>query len=368
MIALASVFPTFGVAGPPSSRRTVAFNYSAVFTPEESRWYQSFSSLVTGGILDPEQTRPLRAAGTRLIAYEWSSAFYPDDHVSITPAWQRTVARNAKRWLLNSEPLGGGAAEPNRVAYWYDFGNSELIVERASYLAGRLEECGYDGYFFDTLGLASLPASIQHEFQRRHSSMDYERCQGRFLKEIRRRIANRKLIFLNQAYRNADIFLPYADLDLTESYFTYIQPGGFTGFRAWRSETNPWDSITKAFNELVVPAARRFPHVSFVHLNYAAGDRPVIARALRYGWSAAKLWNQDSYLSVPSNHALETDEIYFADLGHPATRGFQEDREASVAWRVFEKGVVAINAGRRDAAIPSLGFKLTDPPNGYIFR
>ena len=35
-------------------------------------------------------------------------------------------------------------------------------------------------------------------------------------------------------------------------------------------------------------------------------------------------------------------------------------------WRVFEKAVVAINAGPEPAAIPSLKLQLPDPPRGYI--
>lgn len=165
--------------------RSVAFHYTAAFTPDEIRWYRRFSILVTGAILGQRLSDELKREGSKLVAYEWSSAFYPGDSASATPDWQALVLQNRRRWLLNSEPVGGGAADGLRTAFWYDFGNPEFVTARARYLAQRLRVSRYAGYFFDTLGFAHLPGELKKEFLRRHPGTDYEVAQGSLLKEMR---------------------------------------------------------------------------------------------------------------------------------------------------------------------------------------
>lgn len=345
---------------------TVAFHYEAVFSAEAVRWYGRFSILVTGGILSPEQTAALKAAGLRLVAYDWSTAFYPGQAVQATAAWRNTALGKGARWLLNSSPVSGASAWGG-PAYWYDFGARDMLSARAEHLAEAAGRYGYDGFFFDTLGFTQLPAAMQDEFRRRHPGMNYEQMQGEFLSQLRRCLPNGKLIFTNQGYRNPDAYLPHADLDLSESYFTYLKPDGSTGFRRWYDKKAPWESILTPMQELIVPAQRRFPKVRFVHLNYAAGGAATVRRAIWFSLACARLFGHQAYVVASKEPLLEADEAYFADLGAPAEPGFQQDRDAGLAWRAFQKAVVALNAGDRPSRIPSLGLDLPDPPCGYVF-
>ncbi len=355
------------LAAPGESRQTVAFHYAAIFPPAEAEWYRRFSVLVTGGILSPKQTKALRTEKNRLLAYEWSSAFYPGDPVSASPEWQRTVETHRARWLLNSVALGGGSAATNRSAFWYDFGDDTLLEQRASYLAATAAGEGYDGFFFDTLGSQHLPANLQSEFHTRHPGLNYDQRQGEFLRLLRDQLRRGNLIFTNQGYRNPKAFLPCADLDLSESYFTYTQNNGGTEFRKlWRPD-QPWDSITVALDKLVVPAGRLYPDVKFVHLNYAAGNDATIRRAIEYSVACAKLWDHNSYLMAGEHALSEKSDVYFASLGKPSTSTYEADPDKGIAWRSFEKGVVAVNSGPRDATIPGLNLRLTDPPRGCVF-
>ena len=211
LVALLSAAGAYGV----SARRTVAFHYQAVFSPGAVRWYTRFSMLVTGGILSAKQTQLLKGDGNKLIAYNWSSAFYPDDDASAPAEWRKLVQQHTGAWLLNAVPMGGGAAAPDRTAFWYDFGDSDLIAARARYMADALANTGYDGYFFDTLGFGHLPARLQEEFRRRHPYLVYDERQGEFLRELRVYLGPRRMIFTNQGYRNPGAFLPNADLDLS---------------------------------------------------------------------------------------------------------------------------------------------------------
>ncbi|MBI4876680.1 MAG: hypothetical protein HY822_18750 [Acidobacteria bacterium] len=352
--------------GGPRGRAGVAFHYQANFGPRALDWYTRFEILVTGGVLARQQTETLRARGPKLVAYEWSSAFYPDDPVSAAPAWQQRVRTNGRQWLLSEVPAGGGAAAPGRRALWYDFGNPALVDARADYLAGLLRSSGYGGWFFDTLGFEQLPPPMRSAFGRRNPGQDYNRCQGRLLEGLRRRLGPESLIFSNQGYRHAECFLPYADLDLTESYFTAVDAGA-TRFRPWHDPRKPWESIRTPMEELVVAAARRYPSVRFVHLNYAAGDEGMVRRAVRYSYACARLWGHESYLTAPAGFTHEEDDVYFSDLGDPLGATYEENRTAGVAWRLYQRGLVAINTGSASARIPSLGIALPDPPRGYVF-
>ena len=342
------------------TKPAVAFHYAAHFSAREVAWYSSFEILVTGGILTPEHSALLRGGGSRLVAYEWSSAFYPGDWVSAAESWQK---RMRPEWLLTRVPVTGGAAENGKPAQWYDFANPDLVAARADYLAARLAQAGYDGFFFDTLGWEQLPPPVQAAFLARHPGVDYNASQGEFLKALRQRLPAGKLIFTNQGFRHAESFLPHADLDLTESYFTYVS-GTETKFRPWHDPAKPWDSIRTPMVELVGAAERKFPHVRFVHVNYAHRTSP---RAAMYSYAAAKLFGHESYLIVPTNAQAEEHAVYQSSLGRPLTASFEENAAAGAAWRRFEGGTVAILSGPKPFAIPGTALVLPTPGLGYLF-
>lgn len=342
-----------------------AFHYQSHFAARQLEWYTRFEILVTGSILTPQQTAALRR-GPKLVAYEWSSAFYQGDAVSAPLEWQKKVESQGRRWLLTDRPITGASAENGRLAQWYDFGSDELIYQRAAYLADRLVRAGYDGYFFDTVGDQCLPAEVLAAFQKRHPGMDYNQRQGLFLKNLRSLLPNGGLIFLNQGYRHADHLLPYADLDLSESYFTYIEGRG-TGFRPWHDPARPWQSVKTPMENLIAPAMRKFPRVRMVHVNYAAGATHDVGRARRYSLACARLFNQDAYTIVPGMPVAEEDDYYSVSLGKPLG-SYAEDASQPVAWREFERGVVAVNGSAKPGRIPSLGLALPEPFQGYVFK
>jgi hypothetical protein len=345
-------------AGAPAN--TIAFHYAAVFPPDAVRWYTRFQLLVTGAILAAEQTQALREGGGKLAAYEWSTGLYPGEPSSHRE-WESLVLAN-RAWLLAANPSGGGSAARNRVAFWYDFGNPELRRHRARWLAHLLEQSGYEGYFFDTVGFEQLPEEMRAEFSRRWPKLDYNRCQGEFLGELRSLTGPQRLIFLNQGYRHAAELLPHADLDLTESYFTALE-GTRTRFRTWDDPRTPWESIRVPMEKLVIPAGRQFPNVRFVHVNYSTPD--VAGRAARYSWAVSRLWDHAAYLIVPGDPAGERDPIYFRDTGAPAEEHWQSDGE--VLYRTFERGVVAVNPSGSPGRIGPVRTVVPAGPDGFFF-
>ncbi len=353
------------ISGCPPSRRGVAFHYQAHFAPRQLDWYTRFEVLVTGSILSAPQTAALKR-GPKLVAYEWSSGFYQGDAVSAPLEWQRSVEARGQRWLLTERPLTGASAENGRLAQWYDFGSDELIDQRAAYLADRMVRAGYDGYFFDTVGDQCLPAEVLSAFKKRYPGMNYNQRQGEFLKALRSLLPAGKLIFLNQGYRHAEHLLPHADLDLSESYFTYLQGAG-TGFRPWHDPARPWESVKTPMENLIAPAMRKFPRVRMVHVNYAAGATRDVARARRYSLACARVFGQEAYTMVPGAPAAEEDDHYAMDLGRPIGQRM-DDSSQSIAWREFERGIVAVNGSSQPARITSLGLALPDGFQGYLFR
>lgn len=326
-----------------SRRGPVAFHYAAIFDDRAVRWYSRFDVLVLGGILAPTQTRRLRDAGAgRLLAYEWTSAFYAGDPVSAPLDWQQRVAKQG--WALNANPVTGGAAEGGRGAIWYDFANPELRQARARHLAAELDRSGYQGLFFDTPGLEQLPPPIRDAFAKRHPGLDYNRSQGEFFAEVRRAIGPSRAIFLNQGYRQADLWLPYADFDLSESYCTTLDNKGGTRFRAWHDDRQPWEAVRTPMEQLIMPAARKFSKVRFVHLNYAAGNAATIEQAARFSFACAKLFNHEAYLVAPSAAPFEEVDCYFRDLGRPKEDHYRES--AGRATREFEFGTVAVQGAQ----------------------
>src|SRR5437899_1855364 len=180
----------------------VAFHYGASFDRSAVEWYTRFAILVTGGFLTREVSRKLMDRGSKLVAYEWSSAFYPADAVSADLAWQTEVLKHTSTWLLNSLPLSGGAAMPRRSALWYDLADPELRSARAAHLANRVSARGYSGLFLDTLGFEHLPPELRAVFSARHPGTDYNREQASFLETLRTAVGPDKILFLNQGYRH----------------------------------------------------------------------------------------------------------------------------------------------------------------------
>lgn len=347
------------------AKGSVAFHYGAAFDPSAIEWYTRFAMLVTGGFLSSEESQKLMDRGSNLVAYEWSSAFYPADAVSGDLAWQTEALNHASTWLLNTQPVGGGAAVAGRAAFWYDFADTDLRSARAAYLAAQVSVSGYSGLFLDTLGFEYLPTDLQTVFSARHPGADYNRELASFLETLRAALGPDRIVFLNQGYRHYELFLPYADFDLTESYFLGGSAGG-PYFRPWYDPAHPWDSILAPMEQLVQPASQRFPEVRFVHLGYAAGPGTDTHRAIVYNYAAAKLWDHSAYLIAP-NPAAEQDYVYFADLGPPLTATFAQDPVSGVAWREFEDGVVALNTGLGTVSILNGRYELADPPRGYVF-
>ncbi len=345
-------------------RPRAAFHYSAVFSAEEARWYSQFEILVTGGILDREQTARLRVAGAKkLTAYEWTSAFYPGDAVSATPDWQSAVARHAADWLIQREAEGGGAAEAGKRALWYDFANPEMINSRVRHLADVLRRERYDGYFFDTPGSEYLPEPVRRQFQKRHPGLDYDVGMGGFFAALRRALPPGAIVFTNQAYRHAGVLLPHADLDLSERCFTATTSAGGTLFRPWHDPLKPWESIRTPFAELIEPALKTFPKVTMIHVNYAAGPPDEIARAVVYSFCCAKLFGHESYLIAPSDAESERNRTYFEALGAPAGDRVEEPG-GTVIWRPYDQGTVVVQAGGPPVIVKALGVQLP----GGLFR
>lgn len=356
LLAGASLASSAAGASPnaPAAKPFLAFHYQASFDQRALAWYTRFEHLVTGAILDPKTSTSLRRHGSRLIAYEWSSGFYTGDAVSAPLDWQEPVTAKRSDWLLTAKPITGAAAENGRVAEWYDFADPDLRKARARFLAARLVEAGYDGYFFDTVGAEQIPEPAKKAFAARHPTLDYNVCQGEFFKELRAAMPAGKIIFLNQGFRHADALLPYADFDLSESYFTYIA-GPKTALRPWDDKAKPWEAIKTPLEQLILPAARKYPNLRFVHVNYAAAGAPLTSNAALHGYVGGKLFGHDAYLIVPGSPAEEESGVYSSGLGRP--KGELVERIDLVA-REFEFAVIGfrIAAGAkqfRGVSLPS---------------
>ncbi|MBV8551435.1 MAG: hypothetical protein JOY54_09050 [Acidobacteriaceae bacterium] len=347
--------------------QTVAFNYAGKSSPEDLHFFSRFDVLVTGGILSGDQRQLLRSSSTRLVLYQWSSAYYPGDVVSAESSWQEKVAAQSHAWLLASGPVGGGAAASGKQALWYDFGNSDLTSARAEHICQVVKDNGYQGVFLDTLGFNALPAELKQGFQKRHPGVNYDNCQGDFLAKLRHELGPDRIIFTNQGYREPDVFLPHADFDLVENSSTFVNDKGTTMFRPWFQKGAEWESIRVPMTNLVAPAQKRFPDTQFVQLNYADGDPLTCQRAVRYAFACARLWNQAAFVATPSIQKPIRDNIYFTRLGEPSTPSYEEDVDAGAAWRRFQNGAVAVNTSTKPYHVRALRVDLTNPPKGYVF-
>jgi hypothetical protein len=220
--------------------------------------------------------------------------------------------------------------------------------------------------FLDTLGFSALPVQAQNEFGKRYPHGSYDQNQADFLSKLRQVLGAQAVIFTNQGYRRAELFLPHADFDLVENSFTQLDEHGNTKLRSWFQKGSEWEGIEIPITNLIAPAARLFPRTQFVHFNYAHGDPAFLARAVRYSYACAKLWNQISFTARPGVQKPIRDNIYFTNLGEPLTPSYDEDKSAEVAWRRFQNGAVAVNSSHTPYHLRTLRLTLRDPPRGYV--
>ena len=324
--------PRLRVALPESGRAPFAFHYQPVLSDEALAWYSRFEILVTHDPLPREQVERLHAAGTKLLLYEWSVAFYD----ARATDWQRSLH---KAILLNDAPLTGGVGSPTAGAWYFDPDAPEHEFGRAIDLARRIHEIGYDGVFFDTTTVESVHPAARKEYEQRHPDTPYDAAFARFLIQLRRKMPS-GILFTNQGYRSAPYYLPYVDWDLTESLITRSNH-----LRAWNDPEDPWNSIQFVMQTMIEPVAARYPHVRFGHLNYVDGANP---DAIRVVAAASQLFGGTSYVAAP-NVAEEADPIYFRNPGK-ATSDLV-DREGKAAYRFYENGLIVVTSAPTEITI-----------------
>jgi hypothetical protein len=127
----------------------------------------------------------------------------------------------------------------------------------------------------------------------------------------------------------------------------------------------PWKEIKRIVDSIERDVKRNNPSVKLYHLNYVnplykstgdskiveGEDYPVFRKdlnrpAVYYGYAAAKLWGHESYSSSPEGLRFSQDEIYFADLGKPLGKSYEEGD--GLPRRYYEKGVVVLNPSGTD--------------------
>ncbi|HEX7150927.1 MAG TPA: hypothetical protein VF618_05525 [Thermoanaerobaculia bacterium] len=296
-------------------RGSVAFHYGGALTPAQLEWFARFDVLVTHDPLPRAQVEELRKCGTRLALYEWTVAFYRT--LVRKGTWQERLLRGS-RVLLNRRPLYGHAGAEDADAFYYDPAHPDYAAGRVRAIARRLKAIGYDGVFFDTTTVESVHPDALAEFRRRHPDIEYDAAMARFLAALRKEL---RLIVTNQGYRAAEHYLPYADYDITESLLT----------RPWHDAANRWNSVDFLMPELILPAAQRYPHVRFVHLNYTDDVERIVATARLYG--------HDAFVAAPDVTRTIFSDLYFIDLGSPKS----EIRfDGLTATRAFEHGHVTV--------------------------
>ena len=340
-----------------SRRAPLAFHYAPRLSDEALDWYSRFEILVTHDPLPAEQVQRLHDAGTRVLLYEWSVAFYD----SRATAWQRSLIAHAGRDLLNARPLRGHAGSTEAPAWYFDPASPEHEFGRAIDLARRVENAGYDGVFFDTTTALNVHPDALAEYERRHPELPYDEAFARFLRQLRERL-QKAVLFTNQGYRAAEHYLPYVDWDLTESLITRPSKEVFK-MRPWNDSADPWNSIDFVMETMIEPVAARYPHVRFGHLNYASGTDP---ETIRLVVAVAELYGGDAYVAGPS-HLSEIDPIYFRDHGNPISERIDLG-DGKGAYRFFDRGLIAVTASRQPLtirALPQRGFR--DHFTGELF-
>jgi hypothetical protein len=301
-------------------RGSVAFHYGGALTKAQLEWFGRFDVLVTHDPLPAEQVKSLRAGGTRLALYEWSVAFYRS--LARRGSWHERLL-GGSRALLNERALRGHAGASDADAFYYDPAHPAHVKHRVPAIAARLGEIGYDGLFFDTTTFESVHPDALEEYRRRHPEESYDAAFARFLAALREQGT---LIITNQGYRAAEHYLPYADYDVTESLLT----------RPWHDPSNRWNSVDFLVPELILKAAQRYPHVRFVHLNYAPERIETIL-------ATARLYGHEAFVAHPDVTRTAFSDLYFVDLGRP-TSGIR--RDGLTATRTFECGEVVVTPER----------------------
>ncbi len=354
-------------SGCAATRGSFAFHYSARLSAEELAWLRRFDLVAVGSVLPADQVASLKRSRSRLFLYEWLTGFYLD--VRRPPrgagSWEVYVHRSHGEWLLNHRRPDPGPDNHGR-AYYYDPFHRDLELAWAARLARKLRHAAYDGVFFDLAGSPWVPEDLRQIYAARHPDMPYDEALGGFLRSLRHMKPD-ALLFTNQGYRRAPVYLPLADFDLSESVMTSYAGGApITVFVDGKGlvETRetfyrPWDEIRQVVDSIAADVARYNPRARIFHLNYVnslhrpTGQtavvrgqpypivRPEVDRpAIYYGYVAARLWGHESY-SPPEGSALVRDEVYFTDLGQPLGASWEE-RDGLVR-RHYEKGIVVLN-------------------------
>jgi hypothetical protein len=321
-----------------------AFQYAPRLTDEQLAWYSRFAVLVTHDPLPGEQVRVLHEAGTTLLFYEWSVAFYE----SRASAWQRTLLLGAKGKLLHARPLHGGVGSTAADAWYFDPAADDFAAARAEDLVQRLDASGYDGVFLDTTRFESVHPDARREYARRHPDLSYDAAFARFLAALHTRLGTRPL-FTNQGYRSAEHYLPHVQWDLTESLITRPHDGR-ARLRPWNDPQDPWNSILHVLRTMIEPVARHYTNVHFAHLNYIDAPAP---EAIRVAVAAAQLFGGEAYVAAKTL-ADERDGIYFRDPGIPTAPRVDWPEDAG-SHRFFDRGLIAIGASQTAMSIDTNG-------------
>lgn len=342
LLATAAAF-----AGDASLRRgAFAFHYEPQLSRQALQWYSRFDVLVTLDPLPPAQVETLHAAGTRLLLYEWSVAFYE----SRATKWQESLLRGGRSGLLNNAALTGYAGSDTAAAWYFDPQSLQCAENRAEDLLQRIAENHYDGVFLDTTTVESVHPDARREYELRHPDVPYDRAFSRFLIELRKQSPSVTIV-TNQGYRDAENYLPYVDADLTESLFTAPRDGSYQ-LRSWNDPGDPWNSIYFLMRNLIEPLAARYPNVRFSHLNYIEKTSP---ETIQLAVAVARIFDGDAFTAAPST-ADEIDPVYFADFGRPVAPRVDLP-DGSGTYRVFERGLIGIssfNGPARAFFVPSV--------------
>lgn len=330
------------------SRGSFAVHYEPTLSEEDLQWYSHFDILVTHDPLPRDQVDRLHAAGTKLVLYEWSVAFYE----SRATEWQRSLLRN-KRSLLNYTPLTGGVGSNSSGASYFDPATVEHQFGRAADLRRRIEAVGYDGVFFDTTTAVSVHPQARRTYEQRHPETHYDEAFARFLLQLRQSLPNAILI-TNQGYRNAPYYLPYVDWDLTESLITSPDQTGLGSqqIRPWTDSADPWNSIEFVMRTDIEPVAARYPHVRFGHLNYINAIDRSSAESIRLVVAISEIFGADGYVQIPAMFG-DLGRIYFRNPGKPISKRFDR-ADGKVMYRYFENGVIAITSAAEEVKIENV--------------
>ncbi|HEX8169086.1 MAG TPA: hypothetical protein VF824_00940 [Thermoanaerobaculia bacterium] len=327
-------------------RGGIAFHYATPLSAHELEWYSRFEVLVTHDPLPRAQVDALHRRGTKLVLYQWAVAFY----ATRSTKWDRALPHSA---LLNQRPLRGHLGAADADAFYFDPATREHQLGRAAMLGRRLRANGYDGVFLDTTTSESVHPEALAEFRLRHPETTYDEAFEEFLRNLRRELRH-GLIVTNQGYRSAARVLPYVDWDVTESLITYPRNGRFV-FRPWNEPGDRWNSTSFLMRNLIEPVRKEFPSVRFAHINYLdAPDERSIADIV----AIARLYDADAYVSLPDITQPVESELYFLDLGEAQPRV----ELAAGAYRFFERGTIAVNAGGKPMRIRRGGRTIVVPP------